>query len=55
MYNVKIIITNQNLVNNTTAEFFPRYAKFCITFEFCNTFCNSDVTMIPKERKTQQT
>ena len=49
MYNVKIIITNQNLVNNTTAEFFPRYAKFC------NTFCNSDVTMIPKERKTQQT
>ena len=59
MYNVKIIITNQNLVNNTTAEFFPRYAKFCNTFcntfEFCNTFCNSDVTMIPKERKTQQT
>ena len=42
MYNVKIIITNQNSVKNTTAEFFSRYAKFCSTFcntfEFCNNF-----------------
>ena len=45
MYNVKIIITNQNSVQNTTAEFPPRYAKlyntFCNTFEVCNTFCNT--------------
>ena len=40
MYDAQIITTNQNSVKNTTAEFFFRYAKFCITF--CNTFifCN---------------
>ena len=41
MYDVKIIITNQNSIKNTTAEIFFRYAKFCNTFEFCNTFCNT--------------
>ena len=45
MYNVKIIITNQNPVKNTTAETFFATRHFEILFSIleknCNTFCNT--------------
>ena len=57
MYNVKIIITNQNSVKNTTAEIFSAMRKFVILFailsyiailftileKFCNNFCNVSI------------
>ena len=47
MYNVKIIITNQNSVKNTNPfcnTFYNTWNfcnKYCNTLKFCNTYCNT--------------